>query len=213
MAQPLTRHRFLKTTATGLVGLAAAGCTRRTVRRMDEGEEVDLSDTWTDQDSRQVADTMVADMLSFDWIETWRTRRREQGLDQREPVVLIQEVRNLSHEQIPVGTFLNDITRAGTRSGEVRFVVGGQQREAIRAERAQQVEFARGDTVAEQQAETGAAFVMTGEINSTVQESGRNRQVTYIVDLRLVDIATNEEVWQGRETIRKFQRDRFLGIF
>ncbi|MGE4519810.1 MAG: penicillin-binding protein activator LpoB [Desulfobacteraceae bacterium] len=188
------------------LALFLAGCMGGPkVSRVSSDSVTDISDRWNDTDSRLVAEEMIGDMMTFPWIK--RFQQKKPG---KVPTVLIQAVRNKSHEHIAIDTFVNDIKRAGIRSGEVDFVVGGAERMDIRDERKDQDIYASDDTRAEMGQETGADFVLTGSINSMVDQVGSERVTFYQIDLKLVDMTTNREVWNGQKKIKKvMQRSKF----
>jgi len=177
------------------VGLTACGGTK--VSRVGAEQQIDVTDQWNATDSKLVADQMIEDMLTFPWVDKWN-----KGHD-RMPRVIIQSVRNKSHEHIPVDTFINDLKRAMLKSSKVQFVSGGAAREEVREEREQQDVYATEETRAQMGAETGADFALSGSINSTVQEADGTRVTFYQVDLNLIDLTTTEEVWYGQKKIKK----------
>lgn len=201
--QPITRAGLL----LGLValGFGLQGCAGTKVERVDAAEEIALTDQWNATDSRLVADSMIDDMLSFPWIERFQT---ETG--QIRPVIIIQSVDNRSHQQIPVETFINDLRRAGIRSGRVDFVAAADQRGEIRDERSEQQNFSRPDTVTPFGEEIGADFALSGTITSIVDQLNNRRVTFYQTDLVLIDLKTNRQVWAGQNKIQKIQqRSRF----
>jgi hypothetical protein len=110
---------FLRPTAVPLLCLTLAvllaACARTEVTRLDPDEQVDLTDRWNATDSRLVSEAMIEDMLTFPWID----RFRSENPDRERPRVIIQSVRNRSHEHIPVDTFINDLRRELIRAGRV----------------------------------------------------------------------------------------------
>ncbi|MDY0132004.1 MAG: penicillin-binding protein activator LpoB [Desulforegulaceae bacterium] len=178
------------------------------VSRVSTDEVTDISDRWNDTDSRLVAEEMIGDMLTFPWIT--RFQQKKTG---KIPTVLIQSVRNRSHEHIAIDTFVNDIKRAGIRAGKVDFVVGGEERIDIRDERKDQDIYASDETRAEMGQEIGADFVLTGSINSMVDQVGSERVTFYQIDLKLVDMTTNREVWNGQKKIKKVMKRSSFSLF
>lgn len=172
--------------------------TSRTVERIDPGETIDLSGRWNDTDSRLVAEEMVTDALARPWRTRFETR------NDREPVIVVGLVRNRSHEHIATETFIRDIERSFINSGLIRIVVGGEAREELREERADQTEFASEATAARWAKELGADYIMQGTLNSIVDSYRNRRTVTYQVNLSLTDIESNEIVWLGDKKIKKF---------
>lgn len=205
----LSKSSGRKTCTIALLALALGlhGCSATKVERVDAGEEFALTDQWNATDSRLVADALIDDMLSFPWIERFQA---ETG--QNRPVIIIQAVDNRTHQQIPVETFINDLRRAGIRSGRVDFVASADQRSDVREERNEQQDFSRPDTVKSFGQEIGADFVLTGTMTSIVDQL-RNRRVTYFqTDLVLIDIETNRQVWAGQNKIQKIQQKSRLGF-
>lgn len=187
--------------AVTLIGVAAAlslaGCSTQKVQRVDANKEIALTDKWNDEDSRLVANEMIQDMLSFPWARDFNAQNAG-----KKPTIIVLNVRNKSHEHIAVDTFTNDIKRAIIRSGKANFVAGGDERLDIRGERADQELNARD---AKRQAnEKASDYALSGSINSIVDQADGDRVTFYQVDLKLVDMESNIEVWNGQKKIKKF---------
>ena len=121
-----------KTLVVGIFSMMLMACGSTSVKRVDVDEEIALSDRWNDKDSSLVAEEMMTDMLSFPWFRDFSFN------NSGNPTVIVQSIRNKSHEHIPVDTFINDIKRSLLRAGKVDFVVSGSEREDIRTEREDQ---------------------------------------------------------------------------
>ena len=169
------------------------------VARVDSGKEIALTDKWNDEDSRLVAEEMINDMLSYPWISQF-----DQRFPGKEPLVTVQRVRNKSHEHIAVDTFVNDIKRAVIRSGKAGFIATLEERQDTRAELADQDMNASADTRMEMGEEDGANFALSGTINSIVDQLDGQRVTYYQVDLKLINLQTAREVWNGSKKIKKF---------
>ena len=169
------------------------------VARVDSGKEIALTDKWNDEDSRLVAEEMINDMLSYPWISQFNQR-----FPGKEPLVTVQRVRNKSHEHIAVDTFVNDIKRAVIRSGKAGFIATLEERQDTRAELADQDMNASADTRMEMGEEDGANFALSGTINSVVDQLDNQRVTYYQVDLKLINLQTAREVWNGSKKIKKF---------
>ncbi|MGM0419187.1 MAG: penicillin-binding protein activator LpoB [Thermodesulfobacteriota bacterium] len=178
------------------------------VSRVDSDTQTDLSDKWNDTDSRLVAEEMVTDMLTFPWISKFKQKNSGEN-----PTVIIQGIRNKSHEHIAIDTFMNDIKRAGIRSGKVEFVVGGSERTDIREERKEQDIYASDESRAEMGQEEGADFALSGSVNSIVDQVGGTKVVFYQVDLKLTDMTRNMEVWNGQKKIKKVMERSKFSVF
>ena len=169
------------------------------VARVDSGKEIALTDKWNDEDSRLVAEEMINDMLSYPWISQFNQR-----FPGKEPLVTVQRVRNKSHEHIAVDTFVNDIKRAVIRSGKAGFIATLEERQDTRAELVDQDMNASADTRMEMGEEDGANFALSGTINSIVDQLDGQRVTYYQVDLKLINLQTAREVWNGSKKIKKF---------
>lgn len=180
------------------VFLLAAGCSKKVVQRVEPEEVIDLSGRWNDTDSRLVSEEMIADCMNHPWLSKHVTQTSE------DPVVIVGAIRNKSSEHIAVGTFISDIERAFVNSGEVNVVAGSLERQDLREEKSDQARFATIETLKKQGQELGADYMMTGQINTIVDQEKGEKVVFYQVDLNLIDIETNAKVWLGQKKIKKF---------
>ena len=199
-------NHMTKLTAVTLLGasvLLSAGCATK-VTRLDASEEVALSDRWNAKDSELVANEMITDMLSFPWARDFELKNNSR------PTVIISRIANKSHEHIAIDTFTNDIKRALIRSGRADFVTGGDERDAVREERRDQELNARNAKAQGQ--ENAADFALSGSINSIVDQVGKQRVTFYQVDLKLIDMESNREVWNGQKKIQKLQQKSSFGF-
>ncbi len=190
-------------TLLGASVLLSAGCATK-VTRLDATEEVALSDRWNAKDSELVANEMITDMLSFPWARDFELKNNNR------PTVIISRISNKSHEHIAIDTFTNDIKRAIIRSGRADFVAAGDERDAVRDERRDQELNARNAKA--QGNETAADFALSGSINSIVDQVGKQRVTFYQVDLKLIDMESNREVWNGQKKIQKLQQKSSFGF-
>jgi uncharacterized protein (TIGR02722 family) len=186
------------------LAVSIVGCAGNRVSRVDSDQEIALSDRWNDKDSQLVAEEMITDMLSFPWARDFELKN-----DNR-PTVIIQRIANKSHEHIAIETFVNDIKRSIIRSGRADFVAGGEERKAIRDERQdQELNASKGN---EQGQEQAADFAISGSLNSIVDQVGGDRVTFYQVDMKLIDMANNREVWNGQKKIKKLQEKGGFGF-
>jgi uncharacterized protein (TIGR02722 family) len=192
-------------TAATVIGASVlmSGCATK-VSRVDTSEEIALSDRWNAKDSELVANEMITDMMAFPWARDFEMSNN------RRPTVIIQRISNKSSEHIAIDTFVNDIKRAVIRSGKAGFVAGGEERTELREERKDQ-ELNSAD--AKQQGQEKAAdFALSGSINSIVDEVGKKRVTFYQVDMKLIDMESNIEVWNGQKKIQKLQEKATFGL-
>ena len=179
------------------VALVAGGCSRK-VSRIEPDTTVDLSGNWNDTDSRLVAEEMIGDCLGRPWLEAF-TRGSS-----KPPTVITGSIRNKSLEHIAVATFLLDIERAMTNSGQVQVVASAEERGEVREERADQRVNASPETLKEMGREVGADFMLLGEINQINDRKGKKEVRFYQVDLTLVNIETNVKAWLGQKQLKKY---------
>ena len=181
-----------------LSSLIIGGCSSsKNVTRIDESKQVDLSGRWNDTDSKLVSEEMVKDGLARPWLSDFS---EEKG---KKTTVIVGVVRNKSSEHISTETFINDIEREFINSGKVRLVQGGEAREELRNERADQQDFASLETAKKWGQEKGADFMMQGTINSITDSNNKEKLIYYQVDMQLTDLETNEKVWIGSKKIKK----------
>lgn len=195
--------------SASLAFFGLTGCSSTSVQRLDTSQEIALTDRWNATDSRLVSEEMIDDMLSFPWVNRWEQANLDRN---RQPTVIVMGVRNKSHEHIEVSTFINNLRRAMIRSGRVDFVAGGDVRDDLREERKDQEFNATAATAAKLAAEQGANFALSGSINSWVDQLDGKRVTNYQVDLLLIDIQTNKQVWAGQKKLQKYQQRSKFGF-
>ncbi len=181
-----------------IVGFTTSSCRHR-VERVDIDEQIDLSGRWNDTDSRLVAEEMVSQVLSGDWIANHQ--RTHSG---QKPVVIVGLVYNNTSEHIDANTFIKDVEKAFVKSGKVRLVQAGEKREALRKERAAQQDFAASETAKKWGRELGADYMLQGDIASITDQYKREKVVYYQTSLELSDLESNEVVWIGDKKLKKY---------
>jgi penicillin-binding protein activator len=189
------RANLLRLAALGaVVTLAACGTS---VKRMDANETVDISGRWNDTDARLVAEEMISDCLSRPW---YSNAQSDLG---KNPTVIVGRVRNQSSEHIATDVFIEQLQSALINSGKVNFVASKGERGDVRDERADQDTNSSEDTRNANGQETGANFMMSGTINSVVDQADGQAVVFYQTNLKLLNMKTNQIVWNGQKKIKK----------
>lgn len=181
--------------------LVFAACSPRTVTRIDPSEQIDISGSWNATDSRLTAKEMTTQILGDKWL---LNHVSEQG---KKPVVIVGMITNKSHEHIEAETFMNDLEKSFIQSDKVGLVQSGKKREEMRAEKADQQTNASQSTMKKFGLERGADYILQGSINSIVDAYKKKKTVTYLVNLELTNIQTNEVVWIGDKKIAKFVKN------
>jgi len=199
--------KILRITGALLSLAFISGCAGVQVSRVAEDKEVALTDRWNDEDSRLVSNEMIQDMMSYPWLR--RFKKEHPG---KEPTIVLQRVRNKSHEHIAVDTFINDIKRAVLRSGKASFIASGEERENTRRELRQQDLNASAESRMEMGQEQGANFALSGTINSIVDQLDGTRVTFYQVDLKLINLQSTREEWNGQKKIKKVMKRSKFGF-
>lgn len=182
---------------TACFSLLITNCSPR-VNRVDASETIDLSGRWNDTDSQLTAEELTGQALSGAWITNF------QRAHQKQPVVIVGMVANKTSEHIDSETFILEIERAFINSGRVRLVQGGEKRNELRSERADQQDYASLETMKEWGREVGADYMMQGTISSIIDQEGRQKVVFYQISLEMSDLETNEIAWIGNKKIKKY---------
>ena len=167
------------------------------VQRLDTDRAIDLSGRWNDTDSRVVAEAMIEQILDGRWIDDYRREHSDR------PGIVVGIVLNRTHEHIATNTFITEIERSLLNTGSARVLQGGEFREQLRDERADQQEVASPATASRVGREIGADYILQGTISSIVDSSGWQDLIFYQVDLQLTSVETTEKVWIGSHRIRK----------
>lgn len=181
-----------------VLGTTVFSCSRK-VTRVDIDEQIDLSGKWNDTDSKLTSEKLTKQMTSEQWLADFL-----QAHEGNKPVMIVGFVKNKSHEHIEAETFIKDIERNLILDQKVRIVQGGEKREQLRLERADQQDNSSVSTMKKWGLEVGADFMLQGDINSIVDQIDKKRVVLYQINLELTNIQTNEIVWVGEEKIKKF---------
>ena len=199
--QKVIMSKFIRLSilCAALLALVACSGGGKKVTRIESDSVTDLSGKWNDTDSRLVAEEMIQDCIARPWYN-----KLLQGKNGELPTVVIGAVRNKSHEHINVETFSKDTERALINSGKVDFVANAEERGELRAELASQAGNATEETRKEAGQEIGADLMLTGSLNSIVDQEGGEQVVFYQIDLQLVDIQTHKTVWIGDKKIKKY---------
>jgi hypothetical protein len=160
----------------------------------------DVNDTgvkWTDTDSRLMAEVMVRDVLSSDWLDSFI---QSAG---KKPVVIVGTVRNLSRESINTDTIVVDVEHEIINSGKVGYIASSTARDELRkeiSEKEQHITDAIHRALGE---DAGADYMLNGSINSMYDAISGDRVRVYQIDLGLIELSSNRKVWTGQRKIRK----------
>lgn len=169
------------------------------VKRMEVEQTKDVSGSWNDTDSREVAKTMIEDCLNGAW---YAKALKEKG--GKDPVVIVGTVRNDSMEHINTNIFIEELQRALINSGKVEFVASKDERGELREERLDQDEYSSEATRKAFGKEVGADYMLSGVLSDIKDKEGSKFVVFYQVNLKLIDIESNKILWNGQKQIKKY---------
>ena len=173
------------------------GCSP-SIKRVETNLVKDVGGGWNDTDAQMVAAEMINDCLNAGWYNKTLLKLG------KEPVVIVGTVSNNSMEHINTDVFVEEIQRALINSGKVEFVASKSERGEVRTERLEQDEFASEETRKAFGREIGADFMLSGTLNSVVDKSGKKALVFYQVNMKLINLETNQIVWNGQKQIKKY---------
>lgn len=166
-----------------------------TVERVDTDKVIDLTANWNDSDSQIVAQNMVANLLGSAWIDDFS--------EDRNPVLVLGPIENETSEDISIPLLSKDFEAALVNSGRVDIVANSYERASVRGERVDQQTNASEETMKRMAQESGADYMLLGNLTSNVQETVDQKVTFYQVSMELVDLESNKKVWIGNEKIKK----------
>ena len=175
-----------------LMAFVLASCGSTKVERVSADTQIDLSGNWNDTDVRIAAKDLIDSCLSSKAIINFPVANNG-----KRPVVIVGSFKNLSDEHIDTVILTKQLEAALINSGEVEFVSAKSEREEIRDERFNQLEFASPETQKALKNEIGADFIMQGSIRTIVDSDKDKFTRTYFIDAELVDIETTKKLWVG----------------
>lgn len=168
------------------------------IKRVETNLVKDVGGGWNDTDAQMVAQEMITDCLNGGWYNKYVSRSG------KEPVVIVGTVVNNTMEHINTGVFIEEMQRALINSGKVDFVASAAERGEVRNERLEQDEFASEETRKAFGREIGADFMLSGVLNSVADTAGNKALVFYQANLKLINLETNQIVWNGQKQIKKY---------
>jgi len=171
------------------------------VKRVETNLVKDVGGGWNDTDAQMVAQEMITDCLGSGWYPKYTSKTG------KEPVVIVGTVVNNTMEHINTGVFIEEMQRALINSGKVEFVASSSERGEVRTERLDQDEFASEETRKAFGKEIGADFMLSGVLNSVVDKASNKSLVFYQVNLKMINLETNQIVWNGQKQIKKYVKN------
>jgi penicillin-binding protein activator len=169
------------------------------VQRMSETSVTDLSGRWNETDVRLTSEQIIDELQSHPWYNNYIAENKGKS-----PVIIVGMITNNTHEHIDPELFCKNVEISIVNSGRMKLVQSGNKRAELRAEIADQQNYASNETMKKFGLAKGADFIMQGNIASIVDEKGKQKTVFYKVNLELTNLETNEIVWIGNKEIKKY---------
>lgn len=191
------RHVVCLLMILSIVSFGGAGCGGRHVQVVDPGTSIHLSGRWNDDDSKSVSSEMIESALKAAWITDFRDRAG------RAPKVRVAPVVNKSNEEVATQIFTNDIARSLINSGKARVVASRDEAEIQREERADLQANSTEASKPKSFQEEAADFLLQGSIRVQHDREGNQEVKFYQVDLKLVDVTSNDVVWMDSTERKK----------
>ena len=199
MAISLSGFKNVALTGLSLVGLTMLGACSPGF----EGEYSDpakaeiVDDKWNETDARKTAESMVKGMLNKPWLDSFKKK------NDKRPVVIVADIQNATDEHLNTKALTDAIQDELINSGKVRFVAKAMRQQLLDELDYQQQGGVSRSTKKRQGRQTGADYMLTGEVSSSVHAMDGLKTVTYQTVLTLTNIETFEKEWSNRYNIKK----------
>jgi len=184
--------KYLLVLGVVLFLMSSCASTGTTVQRVDSNTRIDLSGYWNDTDVKIVCQALIDDCLNSP-----RVNQAIRAMRGKTPVVLVGRFKNDSSEHIDTSIITTTMETVIFNTGRMDFVAGGSTRDALRAERQDQLSNASEATAAALGNETGADFMLFGSVKTIVDRAGNQTVRTYFVSAEMTNVETNQRMWMA----------------
>ena len=178
------------------LGILTAGC-NTPVTSYGSAQKIEtVNADFGSTDLQMIAETMVASLLAADKLE------RDPAEPGKAPLVAVARVVNNTSEHIDTKSITDKIRTSLIKSGKIRFSASEAQGD-LQTQYKQQAVFADSATAKAAGRQTGAKYLLRGDITSIVKTQGRTKDVYYKFTLNLVDVESAVIAWADEQEIRK----------
>jgi uncharacterized protein (TIGR02722 family) len=175
--------------------LAALSCASGPqTTRVSSDTVTDLTGDWNGTDVDIVCKDLINKFLESPRIAQFTAQNK------RLPVIRVGTFVNGSNESLDTRIVSKRMQVAILNSGKADFVADSALSEELRAEAAEQQDWASEDTAAALAEETGADFELTGRVDTIRQKSGNQQVREYIVTADATDITTHRIIWSDENS-------------
>ncbi|MGL4205986.1 MAG: penicillin-binding protein activator LpoB [Aeromonadaceae bacterium] len=128
------------------------------------------------------------------------------------PVLFVDSIRNKSSEHIDTEALTDTMRTQLLRSGKYRFV-DMTKVQAVKEQLEYQQQSGMVDPAAMVRLgkQTGAQYMLYGNLASIVKDNGKVKDVFYQLTMNLMDLQSGELVWADQQEIRKQRTKKTLG--
>lgn len=136
---------------------------------------------------------------------------KEAGVNGR-PVLFVDSIRNKSSEHIDTEALTDSMRTQLLRSGKFRFVdMSKVQSVKDQLEYQQQSGMVNPAAMVRLGKQTGAQYMLYGNLASIVKDNGKVKDVFYQLTMNLMELESGELIWADQQEIRKQSRKKTLG--
>jgi len=196
--------KLVKFFAVIFAGLVLASCASGPTVSYGDATAVETTTTgFGSTDLQSIAATLVDDLISFPPIVQMTAQRR--------PVVFVDKIKNKTTEHIDTESITDSIQTKLLQSGKFRFV----DMTAVKAVQ-EQMEFQMDSGMVDPNKaaafgkQTGAEFMLYGNMSSIVKRNDDTKDVYYKFTLKLVNLESGIMEWASEKEIRKTGEKSFF---
>jgi len=196
--------KLVKILAVIFAGLVLASCASGPKVSYGDATAVETTTTgFGSTDLQSIAAKLVDDLISFPPIVQMTAQRR--------PVVFVDKVKNKTTEHIDTESITDTVQTKLLQSGKFRFV----DMTAVKAVQ-EQMQFQMDSGMVDPSKaaafgkQTGAEFMLYGNMSSIVKRNSSSKDVYYKFTLKLVNLESGIMEWAGEKEIRKTGEKSFF---
>ena len=196
--------KLVKIVAVIFAGLVLAACSSGPKISYGDATAVETTTTgFGSTDLQSIAAKLVDDLVSFPPIVQMTAQRR--------PVVFVDKIKNKTTEHIDTESITDTVQTKLLQSGKFRFV----DMTAVKAVQ-EQMQFQMDSGMVDPSKaaafgkQTGAEFMLYGNMSSIVKRNSDTKDVYYKFTLKLVNLESGIMEWAGEKEIRKTGEKSFF---
>ncbi len=198
--------KLIKISAVVMASLMMVACASGPKISYGDATAVETTTTgFGSTDLQTIAATLVDDLVSFPPVVQMTATRR--------PVVFVDKIKNKTTEHIDTESITDTVQTKLLKSGKFRFV----DMTAVRQIQ-EQMQFQMDSGMVDPSKaaafgkQTGAEFMLYGNMSSIVKRNDSTKDVYYKFTLKLVNLESGIMEWAGEKEIRKSGEKSFFSL-